>query len=93
MSHMLETPNPFIPRNSFCMYRERFSMTDFPQPKAACCSVIRLPISQYRAIISLFTAFNASYWGDRMREVISFLKSRYSGDKMGVFFSVIGYSL
>ncbi len=28
-----------------------------------------------------------------IKEVISFLKSRYSGDKMGVFFSVIGYSL
>lgn len=75
------------------MSRERFSTTDFPQPKAACCSVIRLPISQYKAIISLFTAFSASYWADRMREVISFLKSRYSGDKMGVFFSAIGYSL
>lgn len=89
MSHILETPNPFIPGNSFCMSRERFSTTDFPQPNAVCCSVIRLPTSQYKAIISLFTAFNASYWADLIRAVISFLKLRYSGDNIELFFSVI----
>lgn len=81
MSHIFDIPKPLMPGNSFCISFESVSTTDFPQPKVVCCSVMRFPISLYSAIISLLTAFSASYGADMIRVVIPSRKSVYSADR------------